>query len=270
MVVDGKHYNGRCCFDFGNVETTGKDDGNGTMETLYWGTVPNWSTGTGNGPWVLADLENGVFAGSQGTGAVSSNTPIVADYVTAMLKGPSANHFTLKGGDARSGSLAVKWNGSRPSGGYNPMKKEGAIELGTGGDGSSGGEGTFFEGAIVSGNPSDAIDDSVQANIVAAGYGSSTIGVLKRAGQAKAEFAFQVHYNSSNDRVVIDYDLQRSRQVRLSIVDVQGRSIAEMVNGKMSAGSHMAAWDGKQIRPGAYVCRASLDGNASWEGLWVK
>jgi hypothetical protein len=33
------------------------------------------------------------------------------------------------------------------------------------------GEGTFFEGCMTSGNPSDAIDDAVQANIVAAGYG---------------------------------------------------------------------------------------------------
>jgi hypothetical protein len=33
------------------------------------------------------------------------------------------------------------------------------------------GEGTFFEGCTTSGTPSDAIDDAVQANIVAAGYG---------------------------------------------------------------------------------------------------
>jgi len=51
------------------------------------------------------------------------------------------------------------------------MKKEGAIILGTGGDGSYGDSGTFYEGAMTSGNPSDAIDDAVQANIVAAGYG---------------------------------------------------------------------------------------------------
>ena len=41
----------------------------------------------------------------------------------------------------------------------------------TGGDGSNGGTGTGFEGAIVKGLPSDATDDAVQANIVAVGYG---------------------------------------------------------------------------------------------------
>jgi hypothetical protein len=41
------------------------------------------------------------------------------------------------------------------------MKKEGAIILGTGGDNSHTGEGTFFEGCMTSGNPSDEIDDAV-------------------------------------------------------------------------------------------------------------
>ena len=170
MVADGKRYNGRCCFDYGNVETSGNDDGNGTMETIEWGNITNWSPGTGSGPWVLADLENGVFAGGQTTGTVASNTPLVANYVTLMVKGPSGNHFALKGGDAQSGSLAVKYDGTRPPG-YSPMHKQGAVELGVGGDGSAGGIGTFFEGAVTSGNPSDAIDDAVQANVVAAGYG---------------------------------------------------------------------------------------------------
>jgi hypothetical protein len=101
----------------------------------------------------------------------ASNTPVTGmAFVTAMLKGPSGNHFTLKAGNAQSGTLATKWDGARPPG-YTPMKKEGAIILGTGGDGSDGGDGTFFDGCMTSGNPSNATDDAVQANIVAARYG---------------------------------------------------------------------------------------------------
>jgi hypothetical protein len=51
------------------------------------------------------------------------------------------------------------------------MKKTGGIILGTGGDGSASGMGTWFEGAVTMGAPSDAADSDVQANIVAAGYG---------------------------------------------------------------------------------------------------
>jgi hypothetical protein len=168
MVADGKRYNSRCCFDYGNVETSGIDDGVATMEALNFSNINQWSKGVGNGPWIEGDLENGVYTGDPNGGATSIS--LIANYVTAMLKGPSGNHYTLKGGDAQSGALTVTWDGARPPG-YSPMKKEGAIELGTGGDGSAGGIGTFFEGAVTSGNPLDAVDDAVQANIVAAGYG---------------------------------------------------------------------------------------------------
>jgi hypothetical protein len=55
---------------------------------------------------------------------------------------------------------------------YTPVHKQGAIVLGSGGDGSPWSTGSFFEGAMTFGCPdSDAVDDAIQANIVAAGYG---------------------------------------------------------------------------------------------------
>ena len=169
MVVSGKHYNQWCCFDYGNAETNNTDDGKATMEAVYFGNSTQWGMGSGSGPWVMADLEDGVYAGGS-TAAPATNTSLVANYVTAMLKGPSGNRFALKGGDAQSGALATKYDGARPAG-YSPQKKQGAIFLGIGGDNSHTGEGTFFEGCMTSGVPSDSVDDAVEANIVAAGYG---------------------------------------------------------------------------------------------------
>ena len=169
MVADGKRYNPWCCFDYGNAETTGTDSGSATMEALYWGNSTQWTKGGGNGPWMAADLENGMFEGDSSN--APSNTSVTGlAYVVGMLKGPSGNAMGIKAGNAQSGTLETKWNGKRPPG-YSPMKKQGAIILGTGGDGSNNAKGTFFEGAITSGNPPDATDDAVQANIVAAGYG---------------------------------------------------------------------------------------------------
>lgn len=180
MVVDGKRFSSQCCFDYGNAETSGNDDGNGTMEALYWGSDTGWGGyGEGNGPWVAADLENGMFKGNAGGWQYGDThkTPwptaksVIANYATAILKGPSDNTFKLKAGDAQAGVLTTMWDGSRPSPGYSPKTLQGAIILGTGGDGSNGGTGTFFEGAMTSGNPPDATDTAVQVNIVAAGYG---------------------------------------------------------------------------------------------------
>ena len=174
MVVDGTRYSQWCCFDYGNAESDGKDDGNATMECLYFGNSTQYgSHGAGSGPWLLADIENGMFAGDSGSEStpVAGNTSITGwSYVTGILKGPSGNSFGLKAGNAQSSTLQTKWNGARPPG-YSPKKLQGSIILGTGGDGSNNGVGTFFEGAITIGNPPDATDDLVQANIVAAGYG---------------------------------------------------------------------------------------------------
>jgi hypothetical protein len=169
-VVDSKTYNNACCNDFGNASTDGNPDGAATMEAIYWGNDTLFGSGGGNGPWILADLEAGTFGGAQADNA--SDTPLVTPaFASLMLKGFSGNRYAMKGGDAQTGMLTTKYDGARPSG-YSPMKKQGSIVLGTGGDGSFYSTGIFFEGAITSGCPADTtVDDAIQANIVAAGYG---------------------------------------------------------------------------------------------------
>ena len=137
------------------------------MESIYFGNSTGWSRGTGNGPWVMADIENGLWAGSD---AVNQNAPpLHHDFVTGMVKGDSGNHFALKAGDANTGTLTTTHDGVRPPG-YQVMKKQGAIILGIGGDNSDRAIGTWFEGVMTSGYSSNATDDLVQVNIAAAAY----------------------------------------------------------------------------------------------------
>jgi hypothetical protein len=166
MVVDGMFSNGGCCFDYGNMETNSRDNGEGSMEAVYFGTCTIWGKGAANGPWVMGDLENGLWAGN--VSPYDNNTPVTYKYVTGMVKGDKAgaNHWTIKVGNAQSGSLTTPFDGQRPSARYNPMRKEGAIGLGTGGDNSNGAQGNFFEGLMTAAYASNAADDAVQANIV--------------------------------------------------------------------------------------------------------
>ena len=169
-IFDGTHFNGGCCFDYGNAEVSSNDTGNGHMEAIYFGNIKVWGFGSGNGPWIMADLENGLFSGVNQH--LNSNDPTVTfRYLTAIVKG-EPNQWAIRGGNAQSGALSTFYSGVRPNvSGYNPMHKEGAIILGTGGDNSKGAQGTFYEGVMTSGYPSDATENSVQANLVAAGYG---------------------------------------------------------------------------------------------------
>ena len=168
-VLDGQDFNGGCCFDYGNAETNNNDDGNGTMEAIYFGNIKVWGYGTGNGPWIMADMENGLYSGS--AAGFNANDPTTNyRFTTAMVEG-GANQWAILGGNAQSGSLSTDYSGPRPNvSGYNPMHKQGAIILGTGGDNSDGATGTFYEGVMTTGYPSAATEAAVQANIVAARY----------------------------------------------------------------------------------------------------
>jgi len=169
-VLDGTHYNGGCCFDYGNAETNSADTGAASMEALYFGNINVWGTGAGSGPWIMADMENGLFSG-QNAKNNAADPSINHRFVTAVLKG-QPNNWAIRGGDSTTGSLSTFYSGVRPNG-YNPMKKQGAIILGIGGDNSHGAVGTFYEGVMTSGFPTDATENSVQANIVSAHYSTS-------------------------------------------------------------------------------------------------
>ena len=171
--VDGAgSVNGGCCFDYGNVEANSDDNGNGHMDAINFGTNCFFPPCSGSGPWVAADLENGLF---QGNGSNLGDQSISSNFVTAMLKNNGVSTFALHAGNAQSGGLTTEYAGTLPtSGGYTPMSQEGGIVLGTGGDNSNWSVGSFFEGAMTSGYPSDATESAVQANIVAAGYGGSS------------------------------------------------------------------------------------------------
>lgn len=166
MVVAGSLFNGGCCFDYGNMERNSRDNGEGSMEAVYFGTCTIWGKGAADGPWVMGDLENGLWAGD--SSPYDNNMPITSwTYVTGMVKGDSAgmNHWTIKEGDAASGTLITPFDGVRPSARYKPMKKEGAIGLGTGGDNSNGAQGNWFEGVMTATYSSDAADNAVAANL---------------------------------------------------------------------------------------------------------
>jgi hypothetical protein len=206
-VMTGMRWGGTCCFDYGNSETTRKDDGSGTMEAIYIGSAewhhnnsgykqPGCNGGSERpklcsrgssenccGPWVGADLEAGMYYGGGLNGTNLQNKPLQHDFVSLMLKGRT-DGFALKGGDATNGQFTTMYDGVRPirpnqkgkkNHGYQPMKKEGGIILGTGGDESNGNQGNFYEGFMATGATSDATDQAVQANIVAVGYKMATM-----------------------------------------------------------------------------------------------
>lgn len=173
-LVDG------CCFNYGNGSTSSNNDGNGTAEAVYFGQGVIWGTGSGPGPWVMADLENGLYPGWENGGFnnISTNTSLEHAFVTAVVVGDTAEknngkgRFALYGGNAQEGALTTMYDGIRPERpGYVPMMKQGSVLLSIGSDNSNGAGGRFYEGAIAIGAASKDTLDEVQAAITAAKYG---------------------------------------------------------------------------------------------------
>jgi hypothetical protein len=176
-VVNGHHYNSGCCYDYGNAETDSRDDGDGTMETTYYGNATAWYRGEVPGPWVMTDQENNLV----GCVNASPNDKFCPDlpsinwrFVTATADG-EPHHWRSMGGDAQQGDLQVMFDGSRvinDRNSYDPMRKQGAILLGNGGDNSNGSQGTFYEGAMTAPGtfPTKETNQKIQDNIIAARY----------------------------------------------------------------------------------------------------
>jgi hypothetical protein len=273
MVTSGTHYNNCCCFDYGNSETDRSADGAGTMDAINFSNECWYGTATISGPWVQADLEYGLFSG--GSQSWNSNQKTMNyNFVTAILKNNNTNLFALRGANAASGALSTLWNSNLPSGWY-PMKKQGAIILGCGGDcckpggGANCSKGTFYEGAMVTGYPTDTTENSVQANIVSAGYGSTVVSVTNRPDNAQWAFPVKVRYIPSNASAVIGYTLQSARRVSVNVLDQRGSMIAAVADGIFAQGRHEAVWNAKRVRSGVYVCRVEIDGMAGWTGKIV-
>ncbi|MFZ0661910.1 MAG: arabinofuranosidase catalytic domain-containing protein [Acidobacteriaceae bacterium] len=187
-VVNGLHFNGGCCFDYGNVEIDSHDDDNGTMEAAYFGdSTGPWFHGKGAGPWIMTDQENNLVGCVNPNGSkVCKNLPTITwRFVTAIAKG-EPHHWTSMGGDAQRGDLSVIFSGPRVNSTYDPMRKQGAIVLGNGGDNSNSSQGTFYEGAMTAAGtfPTDATDQLVQANIVAARYGVQPLSLTPASATA--------------------------------------------------------------------------------------
>jgi hypothetical protein len=167
MVADGRRYGTACCWDFGNASQDNCYGRTGIMSALFLGTG-FWGRGAGSGPWFLGDFEGGVWAGGSGaSNATNSMLPSSnIDYAFGILKNTPSN-YAIRVGNAQSGTLTTGYDGNTPK----SLQLNGAIILGIGGDNSNHSWGTFFEGVVTAGRPTDATDAAVLQNVQAAGYG---------------------------------------------------------------------------------------------------
>lgn len=275
-VINGHHFNSGCCFDYGNAEIDSRDDDNGTMETAYFGNAPWWFHGGNHpGPWIMTDQENNLVGcvNPDGSKVCASLPSIPWRFVTAIAKG-EPHHWTSMGGNAQQGALSVMFSGPRVNATYDPMRKQGAILLGNGGDNSNGSQGTFYEGAITAAGtfPSNATDQQVQANVVAARYKVSALG-LAPASETEAPPGLQtfspessqdstVTFTNTTDAPAVDVKLSISVPKRWKSTVESTTESSKTIAGPVAPDASVSATF--KVTSARAVFNGDLVANATW------
>ena len=137
------------------------------MEAVYFGTCIIWGKGAGNGPWVMGDLENGLWAGER-RAPTPQRAGDTTSYVTGMVKGDDAgkNHWTIKVGNAQSRHADEAVRRSAPELALQPDEEGRRHRPRHRRRQQQRRQGNWFEGVMTPHYSSDAADDAVQANIV--------------------------------------------------------------------------------------------------------
>ncbi len=156
MITSALNLNKKCCFDFGNAETNNLDNKAGHMDAINI-----MCHGSPCSPDAGLDMENGIYG--------HLKVPLGATFVTDMGVSDGQHTYAIYQGNAQSGALTTTGIIPLPNG-YQPMRQEGAIILGIGGDNSNWAKGYFFEGVMTRGMPNAQAMEAVQRNIVAAQY----------------------------------------------------------------------------------------------------
>jgi hypothetical protein len=177
-LADGTRKGSACCWDFGNVTTKPATEW-AFMDTISLGHT--WWGNSKDANWFgfAIDFEGGVWAGGSkvgdpGYGALdqvgptNTNNPSMdkAKFALGFIR-VSQSEYAINVADLSTATaLKEAWKGPLPA----TIGHKGGIALGMGGDNSNNSMGTFYEGAMVAGYPTNDLEAKIMANIKAVGY----------------------------------------------------------------------------------------------------
>lgn len=98
-------------------------------------------------------------------------------------------------------------------------------------------------------------------------YGSSSLGLspVQAAG-----FKLQANYpNPVHSITTIPYEIPQAGQVRIEVIDSNGRTVGVPVDAALPPGKHMAIWDGSNVPTGLYLYRMHFNGASQVNKLFV-
>ena len=200
--------------------------------------------------------------------------PIISwRFVAATMDG-EPRHWRTMGGDAQRGEMQIIFDGKRvqnPRNSYDPMRKQGAIILGNGGDNSNGSQGTFYEGAMTAAGtfPSKETNQKLQANIVAVKYDVARLSIAPASATATPPGLQTFSPRSSQDTTVTFKNVTGMpvTDVKLSISAPRGWTAvanhSAIIAGPVAPGASVSATF--KVTSGNSAFNGDLAAKASWK-----
>ena len=74
---------------------------------------------------------------------------------------------------------------------------------------------------------------------------------------------YPVYPNPFNPVAKIEFDLPRAADIKLSIINLNGETVQELISGHYKAGKIITAWNAGNFPSGIYFCRLSIDGKVN-------
>ncbi|MBO6524924.1 MAG: T9SS type A sorting domain-containing protein [Balneolaceae bacterium] len=89
----------------------------------------------------------------------------------------------------------------------------------------------------------------------------NTTSVRNETDEEPAKFALEQNYpNPFNPSTTINYSIENSGQVQITVYNLMGQKVAELVNETKSAGSHNVTWNASSAASGMYYYRLESNG----------
>ena len=79
-----------------------------------------------------------------------------------------------------------------------------------------------------------------------------------------------IYPNPSDGEFVIEFSLDDASNVRLNILDINGRTVDHIIDRRLDKGIQTYKWDSKNLLPGIYLAELTVNGNKSVSKLVVK
>jgi non-reducing end alpha-L-arabinofuranosidase len=184
LLADGTRSATGCCWEFGNVTSKPATEW-AFVDALYFGKPEMEGQGAGAGPWFLADLQSALWAGGSRDGDPGSpfespyyggdpivrqnlnNPSLKVPFALGFLKVSSSNYAIRVADLSTANALVTAYDGRVP---VTQVDHPGGIVLGVSAENANASWGTFYEGAIVAGYPTNDVELSIMKNIKAVGY----------------------------------------------------------------------------------------------------